>query len=248
MKNNSIIIFSILFVISCKYVYYTAPKEIKKGFIYKYDGKETHLDSLINIHGFYIGNSYYIGDMPWHDTVYLRGDMIFFKDGIYTADILSGVYYLHQYKNISEYFSVIYRDDSLKIPNNFYERRIWGRYLLFDDTIKVQYVIRPKLQSSSTMWYAMELWYKIIDKDRILLIFEKPIGISKIEKLYYYERKRNSKPIKRLPDTFVSTEVLPSSNGWIKKEKWFWENKNDWKNYMDSIKLEKKKTQKTQNL
>jgi hypothetical protein len=227
------------FFVSCKSVYYTAPKEIKNEFTYKYDGKETHIDSLLSINGYYIGNSYYIDDMPWHDTIYLKGNMIFFKDGMYTADILSSIYYLHRNKNISEYFCDIHRDDSLGIPNDFYERRIWGRYLLCGDTIKVQYVVRPVLYSSSSSWDARELWYKIINKDMILLVFAKPIGISKNEKRYYYERERKRKPITLLPNTFVPTKVLPSSNGWLKQEKWFWYNEEDWKRYMDSLQMEK---------
>ena len=240
MKRFGVIFFLSVFLISCKCFYYTTPIRIQQAFIYKYDGKETGIDSLININGYYKANGY-VNEK--NDTIYHGGNMMFFKDGMFTQDMFSRNYYskdISYLKDVPRFFQAVHQDDSLGISNPFYERPIWGRYLIFGDTIKLQYVIRPILYSSDPSWYAMEMWYKVIDKNMIQEIFTKPIGISNMEKMNYYEARKREHII-LLPCTFVSTEILPSSNGWIKQKKWFWSNEKDWEEYMDSLKQDKKK-------
>ncbi|MCL1942101.1 MAG: hypothetical protein FWF54_00925, partial [Candidatus Azobacteroides sp.] len=40
---------------------------------------------------------------------------------------------------------------------------------------------------------------------------------------------------------FIPADSLPSSDCWLKEEKWIWRNEFDWKDYMERIKQEKKK-------
>jgi hypothetical protein len=39
---------------------------------------------------------------------------------------------------------------------------------------------------------------------------------------------------------FMPADSLPSSDCWLKEEKWIWRNEQDWKNYMEKIKQMKK--------
>ena len=203
-------------------------------FIYKYDGKETGIDFLININGYYIANNYSIDN--WiHDTIYGYRYMIFFKDGMFAQDFHS---YALNFNDVANFFQDIHDRNT----SEFYacESCNWGRYLIFGDTIKIQYIVRPILYSSNASWNAREVWYKMIDTNTILKIFEKPICIKNIEKMHYYEARKLN-PVIPLPCTFVPTDRIPSSNCWLKQEKWFWCNEEDWKNYMDSLKKEKMK-------
>ena len=40
---------------------------------------------------------------------------------------------------------------------------------------------------------------------------------------------------------FTPADSLPSSDCWLKEEKWIWRNEQDWKDYMERIKEKKKK-------
>ena|SRR5258705_4623872 len=88
MRGNVLLIFvflstSLIFV-SCGFI---APSKMKQEFKYCYDGKNTGIDSLINIHGYYsMGqprDRYGINAVYKHiiDTFYL--DFMFFSDGTF---------------------------------------------------------------------------------------------------------------------------------------------------------------------
>jgi len=72
----------------------------------------------------------------------------------------------------------------------------------------------------SPYWYAYEVWYKVIDRNTIIEIYSKPLHyMSESDWKIYYEAKKHEK--KKLPAKFISIEVLPNSNCWLKKERWF---------------------------
>ncbi|MDL2308069.1 hypothetical protein LJC68_02070 [Bacteroidales bacterium OttesenSCG-928-B11] len=232
-----LLIVGILFA-SCKCFYYTTPVVVKKEFTYKYDGKETGIDSLLNIKGYYVVNYYETNNK--NDTILRSNTLLFFKDGTFTYNICNYTCHNRCNENIPVFFNDIYQDDSLGIANDFYENRIWGRYLIFGDTVKVQSIIRPVLYSSDPSWHGLEIWYKVIDINSLEEIFAKPIGVREYEKTHYYNSRENRSTTQPV-GSFHPTTVLPSSNGWIKSKKWFWENKTDWRNYKKSLKNNREK-------
>ena len=215
-------------MVSCQWFYYTMPdsfkERIEQEFTFKYDGKDTGIDSLLDISGYY-----YL--RVERDTSYSFSYMMFFKDGMFVQDRF--YYTSNSKKDTPDFYYDIHRNDR-EYGFHLYERCTWGRYLIFGDTIKIQYVERPILYSQGSPWYAMEEWYKVIDNNTIREVFAKPIGINNTEKMHYYNARARS-PLIQAFGIFVPAERIPSSDGWIKRGKWFWRNEEDWKNFMDSV-------------
>jgi hypothetical protein len=71
-------------------------------------------------------------------------------------------------------------------------------------------------------WRPHEVWYKIIDRNTIAIVSKYGSHVGK---------NYNVIPLK-----FHATLEKPSSNGWIKQEKWFWANENEYLDYMAKYK------------
>jgi hypothetical protein len=124
------------------------PSRAKKGFKYCFTGEKTGLDTLINVKGYYT---------PAPDTVIREGkkvlsnsklgpDYIFYDNGFVEGNARTGYYIEHE-------------------ELSFFAKRggSFGRYILCDDTIKLQYISGPGGQSRELA----ETWFKIIDKNTL---------------------------------------------------------------------------------
>lgn len=105
--------FSIIFILtSC----ISVPKNVIKKIDYCYDGKNTGLDSLLNLNGFY-----YLGEDFNYST---NGEFIFYKNGF--IQFVTGKYWLEEnFDDSTEYGS-------------------YGAYTLSNDTIKAQIISSPE--------------------------------------------------------------------------------------------------------
>lgn len=95
----------------------------------------------------------------------------------------------------------------------------YGLYKIVKDTIYVT-------QYNRYAWYydIAKYKYKIIDTENILLCFCEIPSLKQRER-YLFENLNEK-------FTFVPADSIPSpDNGFLKKEKWYWENKSDWINY-----------------
>jgi len=231
MKKIVIILLLSIFAISCKLFYYTMPRSFKnrllQEFTFTFDGKDTGIDALINIDGYYVVKRFWV-----NDSSYGFSHLMFFRDGMFAQD---RAFHANSKRDVPDFFHDIYRDDRRSLGFHLYERTIWGRYKIFGDTIKVQYVERPILHSQGSPWFAMEVWYKAIDRNTILEIFSKPIGLCDRERRHFYNARKRY-PITPLPSTFVPTDRIPCSESWIKRERWFWNNEDNWREYMRFLK------------
>jgi hypothetical protein len=213
------------------YVHNVRPSYIKKG-ITCYDGKDPNIDSLINISGCYHEiiiskrKDYYFDKIYETPIDTSWTNIMFFKDGICVANFPN----FGDKNDLSLYFKEL--GNSLVIKTSFYKIAYWGKYIISNDTIIVQCVQRPFSSDGAPSWYAYEYWYKIIDKNTIQRIYEKPI-CNKSEFNYKNSILKN---MTYLPAKFIPIDVLPTSDNWVKKKKWFWCNKEDWKAYMEKIK------------
>ncbi|NOX46573.1 MAG: hypothetical protein GXO89_06300 [Chlorobi bacterium] len=158
---------------------------------------------------------------------------MFYADGTFVANFHDGNIerVKNNKKSIDSYFKELITD-SIEC-DIFHNSSYWGLYRFFHDTIKVQYINHP---SKMGLWHAGEKWYGIIDRNTIVEINTKPIDTKEeIDFFYkYYYDKTKTDTAK-----FVPLSVVPSSDCWLKKEKWFWCNEEDWEHYMDSIGIER---------
>ena len=226
------LIFFILLIISssCCSLANKAPGHIKKGFTYKYEEKVAVADSLINMNGYFqlpIVETRYNNDTTYCNVMFFPNGLMIYHFYIVNAK--------HK-ENIAEYFKEVIRKDSLGLTSFFYEYSNWGCYHIRNDTIKAQYVYRSR-GGLNDHWDAYEVWFKVIDRNTLLQIYNYPIyGISKsdLQNFFIIQKRKIS-----LPAKFIQTEVQPSSDGWIKREKWFWRDEQDWKAYMEKRRTNK---------
>jgi hypothetical protein len=99
----------------------------------------------------------------------------------------------------------------------------WGLYELKGDTIMAQFIDRPY---PPDIFYSYLVMYKVIDRHTIQEIYNKKVLPPKELEPDYRE-----KPFLYKFYNFIPIEKLPSSDCWLKDEKWFWCNEEDWKEY-----------------
>jgi len=193
-------------------------KEIISKSTIKLEGKDTNIRDLIDIDGYY-QNMDYSKIMLFEDGIYV--DQFFFKQGLSKSEIQ---------ENMSK--SLYCGVENKKKYWGFH----WGVYKIVEDTIIVHHYLRG---SWWTPWYADEIRYKIIDRTTIQPIYSRDLRQSEEQ---YYKEYNKSSWIKN-GDVFYFTPAhsLPSSDCWLKEEKWIWRNESDWKAYMEKIKTDKKK-------
>ena len=111
-----------------------------------------------------------------------------------------------------------------------------GIYSISNDTIKVQSVNNPTIPK---VWGASEVYYKIIDRNTLVEIDARLLHKhTSDDSVGFYLSK---KYIKKSEAKFVKMENMPVFDSWLKREKWFWCNEKEWKEYMESLKLKKNK-------
>jgi hypothetical protein len=218
MRKYWIILTLIFITTSCKLIYHSAPSFIKE-WMFKYPDSLSGLNDKLNINGYYtiddeLNSGYIYGNYT---------NMIFFDDGMF----VSGFFNLKDIET-SKVGQVIpkYIDRLIKSRDNgervyeFYEGCIWGYYFVKGDTIIVRNIKRPFLGSSDSFWYSDEKWFKIIDKDSICTILSSP---------WIDEAAKNKS---QLCMYFRPLIQRPESDGWLKYEKWFWQDKVKYKTWL----------------
>ena len=111
------------------------------------------------------------------------------------------------------YVNQIYFDlDSMSKIRNIRFGVYQGFYKLYGDTIKIQMIDRGYGLTASDF---MEKWYKIIDRNTLKLIY-----------FYPYNKAKTSLA------TFITLDIVPSFDCYLKKDKFFWKDEKDWKEYM----------------
>jgi len=189
------------------------PLRIKKNVACN-EGHFTGLDTLINTNGIY----YYVSGVrnkyngfkiiQEKDTSY--SSFMFWNDG-------TVVYLGRNPYTIQSYFDeILAKLEKGKRDKNFYDN-LWGNYWIVGDTVRIQYVYVPYFLSLNDFWGREENYFKIIDKNT--LKFLPKIGKSL-----------------EATAVFLQVERIPPPNCYIKKRRWFWCNKDDWKEYKRQIK------------
>jgi hypothetical protein len=216
-----------LFAISC--ISLKTPLYIQQR-ISDYDGVKTNIKDLINIDGYFIHGE---PEIDTNDSSYIY--FMFFEDGIVNMRVCDyNVFpYSDKPQNISQYINQVISNENGKQSKLFYNSLGWGRYTISDDTIKINY---------HSGWgypncYAFEIWFKVIDRNHIVDIYFDRIT-DKTSQITDTQKKENLYE-DAIPSRFVFLEKIPNSNSWLKKEKWFWRNESDWKNYMEMIEQKK---------
>ena len=190
-------------------------KEVRDGFQYPeycYDGSYNGIDTLITING------YYEMKKPYSYYGY--------KDKSYQIDSSISI------KDTACNFSIFFSDGFfIHTIDTDFNNGPWGKYIIEGDVIKGQYIGPPGDMS----WTNTEIWFQIIDNQTIeMLYFKYRNKITDHEVTEY-----NEKGIKSgyMPAKFIPLNTLPNPDeNWLKKQKWFWCNEEDYNEYKKSKK------------
>ena len=198
-------------------------KEIRQNFTNRFEGKNTGVTRKLIINGYY---RYWLKDQHGsyekigntNDTAFV--DIIFYEDGtfIWNVNLRPGL------NNYNDYFKSIINNGEKDL---FYKSDAWGIYSISSDTIKAQFL---RHAARFTPWYTGEEWYLIKDSQTLQVIF-----FGDIQKTENNTARNNDYIGRTSLANFKPLNNIPPPLGWLKKESFFWRNKNDWKKYMESL-------------
>jgi hypothetical protein len=195
-------------------------KEIISKSTIKLEGKNTDIRALLDIDGFYQSI-----DSP-------SSFMMFFEDETFvTGGFIEKSTEKMRQKNFAQSVE-IWREKGQERWGYY-----WGVYKIEKDTLIVHSF--RKALSFNDNWSFDERRYEIIDRQTLKLIYMKSL-LKSNEQYYRYESPYKVTE-RNIIDKFVHADSLPSSDCWLKEEKWIWRNESDWKEYMEKIKNKRRK-------
>ncbi|MCL2683096.1 MAG: hypothetical protein FWE63_06405 [Bacteroidales bacterium] len=190
------------------------PRHIRKTYIGCYDGTLTGIDTILDLSGYFLANSF----VPFRNGSLAKvcQFLVFYNDGmVFRSGVTIPVI-------------PVFDDCNTYIQRQLYEAysdRLgsgdWGLYELKDDIIKVQFVTRANPPVSPDSYIVR---YKVIDRHTI----QEVVGLG-FEKSGY-------PPGVGETYSFMSVEKLPSSECWLKSEKWFWCDKKQYRQHKKTSK------------
>lgn len=224
------------------------PRSIIDAFSFCFNNRETGIEKHIDINGFYRGYTL-IERGNRIDSVFTN--YIFYSNGLFVTEFrdwngkrnetelknnlkigIKDKSIGDRIDNISVSLKEIFNDRTIEEAQYFYNST-WGVYKICGDTIKVQYIYKP-IRGELTGWKASELWFRIIDRNHIEYIDEYPLTIKGNKANTCSQNRINPQNKKKLSQIkLVCTTPTPKFDfSWILREKWFWCNENDWKEFM----------------
>ena len=188
-------------------------REIISKSTIKLEGKNTNVRDLIEIDGYYCMSEYPDSNCR-----------MFFEDGTWVdfsfkRNLSENEIQVNMSKSVNSWI----KDEQVRWGS------YWGVYKIEGDTLIVH---RYDKGSFWKVWSLHEERYKIIDSKTIQRIYFK--GLLKGNGDYDPWRVNDN-------FYFTSADSLPSSDCWLKEEKWIWRNEQDWKDYMQRIKQKNEK-------
>lgn len=197
---------------------------VKKTLSNKYDSKGTGLKNKLNIEGYF---------------QFWRTDMVAYSPETKTQD--SSFFFLLFYEDGSFLFSSFLKSEMSKRPETFFNEVIqkgkehpfyftanWGIYRLMGDSIIAE-CLENATRSLNHPWNPGEYRFRIVDRNTLQLINSRNFNDQSAETRQETEKFLRSASL----ITFIPSQIPPSYT-WIKKDKFFWRNEDDWKEYMKS--------------
>lgn len=216
----------ISFILSgCLGINYTRPltKEVKYNFTNRFEGKNTGIANQVNLKGYY---RYWLNDEfgrpekihNTNDTAFI--DLVFYEDGTFIWNLWPG----QGFNNYEDFFKSVINKGKTDL---FYKSYYWGIYSMSNDTIKAQYLMHA---SPGTPWYTGESWYKIVNSKSLRVIYD-----VNFDKNTSKDPNKSIDHIKRAtPINFMPQYNIPPPLAWLKRESFFWSNKQNWEQYIKS--------------
>lgn len=180
-------------------------------------GKKNKGEALRNT-GYYtttIGSSWTSGDPSITRYSESSSNSIFYEDGVV----------------IFNFFPDYFQKTKDK-PYGFYNRGTqWGSYVISNDTIKALILESPGGMS----WEVDEYGFKILNKDTLMRLYHIHRGHDASKRVIHDYTKETDSYISLTH--FTPYDSLPNPNlSWIKRRKWFWCDREEYKAWKKSLK------------
>jgi len=215
---------SFVVIISCG-----VPKHIRNDFSILYDSINFKVDTILKINGYYTIPKQYFSprfEKPNFrgkyttalDTFYLN--YIFFEDGLYARNFSPNIP-----DTVIKYLKEIAHDTNTTglLKRSFYQGPYWGIYRIDGDTLITQSINNP---CTPKVWVATEERFFILKNNSILQFSTKVLGKYPKYDMEIWAQEEKDK--KYNPAIFIPVTILPESNSWLKKEKWFWKDEAEY--------------------
>ena len=154
---------------------------------------------------------------------------------------ISGYYALTDNTNYTSYF-MFFKDGSYADQIYFDEENningfsvFHGLYQIYGDTIKVQIMFKGVGLTGSSY---NEKCYKVIDRNTLKLIYLGKITTTVVEDFYSktYLKEHDISEYTNSYARFIPLDSIPYFENTLKKDKFFWKDEKDWKEYMKTRK------------
>jgi hypothetical protein len=220
-----------LSTISCSKMIYdnNPPLRYLSEFTLCYGENSINEHFLLRHNGFYhqdgILRFYSFKNSDWEvSELSYSANFIFFKDGIFLFGVTDRDEYraLSGLNDLDLYFQEL--TQSTEKTKRFLNSGYWGLYSVSNDTIRTQYINHP---SWNMPWNATELIFVFDDHGKLNSIQTRALGITNTNII------PSRTELIRHPAEYIPLETLPSSDAWLKREKWFWCDEDEWRTYME---------------
>ena len=194
------------------------PFSVRKQF-HCYSGGKTGLDTALNLRGCFVQEKITDKTGLYHfvngkleglgiDTSLVN--VIFYENGVSVYNFPD---FESCYQGEMDYFSST-------------KHGFQGTYSLVGDTIKAKYC-HP---GYGNVWGVFTIWFLIKDRETIQPILRKNLGQTESEERRYPVKDLTNTPLAK----FKQAEGLPSGEVWLMKYKWFWCDKEEYEEYLQS--------------
>lgn len=195
--------------------------QVRKDVVMKWQGKDVGIRNHLNIDGFFCGSEY-IGDScvsPYADDPEHPKGRAFFDDGTFVA-----------FESCKE------EDKSYEWDISIYES---GLYTVSGDTLVMEGFMKfdydERMDKGLNVRFPVLRRFKIIDRNTLEYIDSYSLyhnSYSNMRLEYTLGRYLRSQPeCDRFVYSFRNTYIFPTNDIKMKKKKWMWENKEDWKEW-----------------
>ena len=185
-----------------------APRRINKAFNYEYKEREKYLNSIYT-YQFTINR-----DSVTVETYDVYN--LFFKDGTYCS-FQSGLFKFYKVNSLQELLALACEGKK----EILFRHPTWGYYEVKNDTICVKSIFQRPYGGG--YWWATESEWVFTNEKNLKIISRKSIDLPKETRGF----DENFKII------YLDTLPCYESDSWMKYEKWFWKNEQDYLNWVE---------------
>jgi hypothetical protein len=219
------------------------PSYVKQHIDFCFTGKKNSMKDLFKISGYYRSAVPYKRPLSAKTSQVYQWDttynyLIFFNNGLVVSrfyDYKRRNYTLNHNLDIQSLLTAITNNKDAELIHEYNQWFDWGFYVVEGQIIRATLIRRSKPILINQAWSMEEKKYQIISTNILREIESKKIIYDSESPQLTRTLTKGNLDLKTF-SLIKFDEQVSSYNCWLKKEKWFWCNEEDYKAYMKSLK------------